>query len=174
MTTKILVTYSTITGSTKGVSEAIAKTLSDLGESVDVIPMRDVNDLSFYKAVIAGSAIQAAKWLPEATDFIQTYKHDLKQKPFAAFLVCMTLAMTKGESYRDHVSSWLEPIRHQVTPISEGLFTGTLDIKKIPSFGDRIKFRISVMFGVWREGDHRDWNTIQNWTKNLKSILDKE
>jgi len=174
MTNKILVTYSTMTGSTKGVSDAIGKTLSDLGESVDVIPMHDVKDLTSYKAVIAGSAIQASKWLPEATDFIQTYKHDLKQKPFAAFLVCMTLAMTKGESYRDHVSSWLEPVRQQVTPISEGLFTGTLDIKKIPSFADRLKFRISVMFGVWKEGDHRDWNAIQNWTRNFKSILDKK
>jgi len=163
-----------MTGSTKGVSETIGKTLSDLGESVDVIPMCDIKDVSPYKAVIAGSAIQEAKWLPEAMEFIQTYKQDLKQKPFAAFLVCMTLAMTKGESYRDHVSSWLEPVRHQVTPISEGLFTGTLDIKKISSFGDRLKFRFSVMFGVWKEGDHRDWNSIQNWTKNLKSILDKE
>jgi menaquinone-dependent protoporphyrinogen oxidase len=163
-----------MTGSTKGVSETIGKTLSALGENVDVIPMRDIKDVSPYKAVIAGSAIQEAKWLPEAMEFIQTYKQDLKQKPFAAFLVCMTLAMTKGESYRDHVSSWLEPVRHQVTPISEGLFTGTLDIKKISSFGDRLKFRFSVMFGVWKEGDHRDWNSIQNWTKNLKSILDKE
>jgi menaquinone-dependent protoporphyrinogen IX oxidase len=163
-----------MTGSTKGVSEAIGKTLSDLGESVDVIPMRDVKDLTFYKAVIAGSAIQAAKWLPEATDFIQNYKQELKQKQFAAFLVCMTLAMPKGESYRDHVSSWLEPVRQQVIPISEGLFKGALDIKKIPSFGDRLKFWISVMFGVWKKGDHRDWNAIQNWTKNLKSILDKK
>jgi menaquinone-dependent protoporphyrinogen oxidase len=174
MTNKILVTYSTMTGSTEGVSEAIGKTLTDLGESVDVIPMRDVKDLTFYKAVIAGSAIQAAKWLPEANDFIQTYKQDLKQKQFAAFLVCMTLAMPKGESYRDHVTSWLEPIRHQVTPISEGFFTGILDIKKVPSFADRIKFRLSVMFGVWKEGDHRDWDAIQNWTRNLKSILDKK
>jgi hypothetical protein len=86
----------------------------------------------------------------------------------------MTLAMSKGESYHDHVSSWLEPVRQHVTPLSEGLFTGTLDIKKIPSFVDRLKFRISVMFGVWKEGDHRDWNAIQIWTKNLKSILDKE
>jgi menaquinone-dependent protoporphyrinogen oxidase len=163
-----------MTGSTKGISEYIGKTLSDLGENVDVIQMRDVKDLNLYKAVIAGSAIQAAKLLPEATNFIHTYKQDLKQKPFAVFLVCMTLAMTKGESYRDHVSSWLEPVRHQVKPISEGLFAGTLDIKKIPSFGDRLKFRISVMFGVWKEGDHRDWNAIQTWTKNFKSILDKK
>lgn len=160
-----------MTGSTKGVSEAIGKTFSEFGENVDILAMHDVKDLSQYKAVVAGSAIQAGKWLPEAMDFIQTYEHDLNQKPFAAFLVCMTLAMSKGESYRDHVSSWLEPVRHLVKPISEGLFTGTLDIKKIPSFTDRLKFRISVMTGVWKEGDHRDWEAIQTWTKNTRILL---
>ncbi len=41
-------------------------TLSGLGEDVDVAPMQEVTDLSQYSAVIAGSAIQAGKWLPEA------------------------------------------------------------------------------------------------------------
>jgi hypothetical protein len=58
--------------------------------------------------------------------------------------------------------------------LSEGLFTGTYYIKKIPSFSDRLKFRISVLFGVWKEGDHRDWNVIKTWTINLKSVLCKE
>lgn len=133
--------------------------------------MQNVTDVTIYKAVIAGSAIQAGKWLPEAMDFIQTHKSDLKQRPFAAFLVCMTLAMPKGESYRDTVSGWLKPVRDIVTPVSEGLFAGILDIKKIPSFGDRLKFRISVMFGVWKEGDHRDWDKVQTWAKNLKAVI---
>ena len=167
MTDTILVTYSTRTGSTKGVSEIIGKTLSQLGEKVDIIPMEDIKDLSNYKAVIAGSAIQAGKWLPEAMTFIKKYRHDLSQKPFASFLVCMTLAMPKGDNYRDTVSSWLEPVRNQVSSLSEGLFKGTLNIKKIPSFSDRLKFRISVLFGVWKEGDHRDFDNIQTWTRNL-------
>ena len=173
MTDKILVTYSTCTGSTKGVSEEIAKTLSLLGENVEVKPMSEIKALSNYKSVIAGSAIQGGKWLPEAIDFVKTHNEDLNKKPFAAFLVCMTLAMSKGNQYRDFVSSWLGPIRNLVTPLSEGLFAGTLDINKIPSFNDRIKFRISVLFGVWKEGDHRDWDSIQTWTKNTKIILDK-
>jgi menaquinone-dependent protoporphyrinogen oxidase len=173
MQDKILVTYSTRTGSTKGVSECIGKTLSDLGESVDVLPMQEINDLSHYKAVIAGSAIQAGKWLPEAFDFVKTHRDDLNKKPFAAFLVCMTLAMPKGESYRGTVSSWLDPIRNLVSPIDVGLFKGTLDVKIMPSFSDRFKFRMSVLFGIWKEGDHRDWVSIQNWTENLKSQLNK-
>lgn len=171
MNDKILVTYSTMTGSTMGVSEAIGETLKELGASVDVIPMKDVKDISGYKAVIAGSAIQAGKWLPEAIDFLRTNRKELNQKPFAAFLVCMTLAMTRGSSYRDAVSGWLAPVREIVPTISEGLFKGILEIKKIPSFSDRIKFRISMLTGVWKEGDHRDWEEIKSWATNLKSHL---
>lgn len=173
MKDKILVTYSTRTGSTKGVSEFIGKTLTDLGESVDVLPMQEVDDLLHYKAVVAGSAIQDRKWLPEALDFIKTHRNDLNKRPFAAFLVCMTLAMPRGESYRETVSGWLDPVRSFVTPIDVGLFKGTLDIKKIPSFSDRLKFHLSVMFGVWKEGDHRDWISIKDWTKKIKFNLDK-
>ena len=173
MNDKILVTYSTRTGSTKGVSDYIGKTLTDLGESVDVLPMQEIKDLSHYKVVIAGSPIQAGKWLPEAFDFVKTHRNDLNKKPFAAFLVCMTLAMPKGENYKVTVSSWLDPVRILVYPIDVGLFKGTLDVEKIPSFSDRIKFRVSVLFGIWKEGDHRDWVSIQNWTVNLISHLDK-
>jgi menaquinone-dependent protoporphyrinogen oxidase len=171
MSDRILVTYSTRTGSTKRVSEIVGNTLSQMGEKVDVFPMNEINDLSNYKAVIAGSAIQAGKWLPEAMHFLQKHKHDLLQKPFAPFLVCMTLAMPKGDNYRDTVASWLEPVRSQIPTISEGLFKGTLDIKEIPSFRDRLKFRISVLFRVWKEGDHIDADKIKAWTKNLKSKL---
>jgi menaquinone-dependent protoporphyrinogen oxidase len=171
MTNKILVTYATMTGSTKGISEAIAKTLMELGANVDVIPMKEVKDISEYKAVVAGSPIQAGRWLPEAMDFMQIHGQNLNRKPFAAFLVCMTLAMTKGNNYRDAISDWLLPVRNIVPPVSEGLFSGILDIKKIPSFSDRLKFRISVMTGIWKEGDHRDWEAVRIWTTNLKNYL---
>ena len=62
-------------------------------------------------------------------------------------------------------------MRALVRPVSEGLFAGTLDIKKIPSIGDRLKFRISVMMGVWKEGDHRDWNAIRAWAASLVGLF---
>jgi menaquinone-dependent protoporphyrinogen IX oxidase len=103
--------------------------------------------------------------------FMQAHRTELAQKPFAAFLVCMTLTMKSGEQYRSHVSSWLNPVRELVRPVSEGLFAGGLDIRKIPSFSDRLKFRLSVLFGVWKEGDHRDWDAIQKWAVELKPLL---
>ncbi|MGB8647219.1 MAG: flavodoxin domain-containing protein [Anaerolineae bacterium] len=166
----ILVAFASEAGSTAGVAEAIGKTLAESGARVEVRPMREVRDLSPYRAVVAGSAIHGGEWLPEAMQFMRTHRAVLARKPFAAFLVCMTLAMSDGK-YREHVATWLAPVRALVRPVSEGLFAGALDISKIPSLGDRLKFRLSVLFGVWKEGDHRDWNAIRAWAESLRPLL---
>jgi menaquinone-dependent protoporphyrinogen oxidase len=168
---KILVAYASRAGSTAGVAETIGKTLAESGAAVDVHPVNEVSDLSAYRAVVVGSAIQGGKWLPEAMQFVQTHRAELASKPFAVFLVCMTLAMPGADKYRQHVADFLQPVRALVRPVSEGLFAGALDIGKVPSFGDRLKFRLSVIFGVWSEGDHRDWNAIRAWAASLAGSL---
>ena len=171
MSNKILVTYASRTGATAGVAEAIAKTLAENGAEVDVYPMQEVFNLTPYHAVIAGSAVQNRQWLPEAMQFIRTHQTELNRKPFAMFSVCMTLAMRDGEKYRPQIAEWLAPVRALVHPVSEALFAGILDIRKIPSFSDRLKFRLSVASGVWSEGDHRDWNAIRDWANGLKGTI---
>lgn len=171
MNNKILVIYSSRTGWTIGVAEAIGKMLVESGSQVDVISMQDVKDLSIYDAVVAGSAIRSKAWLPEAMQFIRVHQNELKEKSFAAFLVCMTLAMPSGENYRSEISTWLEPVSRLVKPVSTGLFAGGLDINKVENFSDRLMFRLSVMFGVWKEGDHRNWDAIREWAVQLKPLL---
>jgi menaquinone-dependent protoporphyrinogen oxidase len=171
MNNKILVTYASRAGSTAGVAEAIGKSLTAAGAHVDVLAMQEVMDLSPYRAVVAGSAIQNKRWLPEATQFLQANRSELAQKPFAAFLVCMTLAMRNGETYRPFVAEFLAPVRTLVNPVSEGCFAGMLDIRKTPSFSNRVKFRLSVLLGIWKEGDHRDWNAIHQWAEGLIPLL---
>jgi menaquinone-dependent protoporphyrinogen oxidase len=170
MTNKILVAYASRTGSTKGVAEAIGSALSEDGAQIDVRAIQDGFDLTPYRAVIVGSAIQGGSWLPEAMQFLRDHQSVLTNKPFAAFIVCMTMAMANGK-YRDHVSSWMEPVRAMVKPVSEGLFAGSLEINKISSLSDRIKFRLSVALGVWTQGDHRDWKDINDWAMKTSPLL---
>ena len=80
------------------------------------------------------------------------------------------MAMGNGK-YRDHVTNYLQPVKSLVRTKSEGVFAGVLDIAKIPSIGDRIKFKLSVAFGVWKEGDYRDWNAIRAWATELPKAL---
>ena len=171
MSDKILVAYATRNGATAGVAEAIGKTLAEGGAQVDVRLMSEITDLTPYRAVVAGSAIRAASWLPEAMQFMRTHQAALAQKPFATFTVCITMAMKNKQQAREGVKGWLAPVRALVNPVSEGLFAGVLDISKVPTLSDRIKFRISVLLGVWKEGDHRDWDAIQAWAGDLPDKL---
>lgn len=168
---KILVTYASRTGSTAEVAQTIGKTLSEGGAQVDVIAMSDVRDLSPYGAVVAGSAIRGSKWLPEAVQFIQAHRAALTQKRFAMFTVCITMTMKNAENYRSAVLGWVAPVRAMVRPLSEGLFAGKLDFGKMPFNKDTLLFRLSVAFGVFPRGDHRDWNAIRSWAESLKPKL---
>lgn len=170
----ILITYASRTGSTKGVAETIAQSFTSRGIPVRLLPMHEVTDLSGYKAVIAGSAIQDKKWLPEAIQFLAKNRTQLNSIPVAVFLVCITLSMAKAEKYRPEVARWLDPVRTFVTPLSEALFAGTLYLDSIPTFKDRLLYRISILFGYFKQGDHRDWQAIKSWATSLESLLSSD
>lgn len=174
MSNKTLVTYATFTGSTAEIAQAIGKTLAENGASVDVRPMKEVTDLSPYQSVVLGSAIQQSQWLPEARQFVKTHQQELSQKRTVIFLVCLALAMKSKvarEKSKENVVQWLKPVRELVNPIAEGYFAGILDIQKIPYFWARVGFRISVWTGVWAEGDHRDWDAIHTWSREVAGKL---
>ncbi len=170
MSEKILIAYASRTGTTAGVAEVIGQVLAEDGTAVEVRPVGEVSDLSPYRAVVVGSAIQGAQWLPEALQFVRDHRAALAARPFAAFLVCMTLAMT-NKDYHDEVAKWLQPVRDLVEPVSMGLFAGALDISQVPGFRARLNFRISVRLGVWSEGDHRNWDDIRAWAEELRPLL---
>ena len=168
---KVLITYASRTGSTAEIAEAIGKTLSQRGTQVEVLPMQDVKDLSVYGAVVAGSAMRSSKWLPEAMQFITTHRSVLSQKPFATFTVCITLAMSNSEQYRQAVAKWIQPVRAQVKPISEGLFAGRLDFSKLPFNWDTLKLRAVVALGIFPKEDRRDWKAVSQWADGIQSLL---
>jgi menaquinone-dependent protoporphyrinogen oxidase len=171
MSNTILVTYASRSGSTAGVAEAIGKTLAEGGAQVEVRPMKEVADVSSYRAVVAGSAVQGSKWLPEAMQFVRTHRSALAKKPFATFMVCITLSMKNSDQYKAGISDWMAPVRSLVRPVSEGMFAGSLDFNKIPFSFNALMMRLPVLFGVWKVGDHRDWSAIQAWSKSLLAKL---
>ena len=171
MNNRILVAYASRAGSTAGVAEAIGQTLSGKGLQVDVLPMRDINDLTSYRAVVAGSAIHGQKWLPEAMKFLRDHRAELANKPFAAFMVCITLSMANADQYRDGLHGWMSPVRELARPVSEGYFSGAMDFSRLPFSLNTLAMRFVVLIGVWKQGDHRDWTAIRAWAENLPSQL---
>jgi hypothetical protein len=168
---KILVTFAGSTGPAMQVAERIAAVLTGLGETVTVLPMKSVESLKGYYAVVAGSIEHAGHWLPEALDFIRRYQGVFWAKPLAIFTVCPSLGSEKGAESRMVVMQYTAPVRSMAHPVSEGFFPDeiTQDNKTRP--GERSSFKLGILFGVLREPDHRNHAAIEAWTTRLHEKL---
>jgi menaquinone-dependent protoporphyrinogen oxidase len=87
MNQKILIAYATQAGSTAEIAEEIGDVLIAKGIAVDVLPVREVRNLSPYRAVIVGSAVRVGKWQPEAVKFVARHQTRLAEIPTAFFTV---------------------------------------------------------------------------------------
>lgn len=169
MNGRILVAYASQHGSTAGVADAIGKSLGEGGTAVDVRLMKEVRDLSPYRAVVAGSAIHGGKWLPEAMEWVETHQGRLRQMPTAIFLVCGMLGSTTTP-YRNQVPNWLQPVRELVRPVAEGSFAGAILYKNY-RFMEGIGMRIFAATIKVEGGDYREWNAIRAWAENIRPLL---
>jgi len=142
-TRKVLVAYATRAGSTAGIAERVAEVLNRNGFAAQAIEAKKIGDTAPYDAVVLGSSVRAGKLKPEALKFLDENKADLNSKPFAAFVVCLTMKETDEKS-RATARAYLDPVRLRVKPASEGLFAGALDLGKL-GFVERTIMRLFAL-----------------------------
>lgn len=78
--TKVLVTCASERGSTRGIADAVAKTLRDEGLEVDTRHIAEAVDLAPYRAVILGSAVYMARWRSPAVRFLKRHRKELSAR----------------------------------------------------------------------------------------------
>jgi menaquinone-dependent protoporphyrinogen oxidase len=164
MSKKILVGYATRTGSTIGVAEAIGRSLSERGFLVEVKPLREHPKVEGYDAVVLGSAINGAAWLPEAVSFLRSNASAVSGVPFAAFCVH---SMNGGDNDKQTKKrlAYLDRVREVVRPTDEGFFLGKGPDPEDTSLIARWAFKA---FGGSGEGDMRDWDKIGAWAGQVQ------
>lgn len=158
MTKRVLVTYATRAGSTVGVADAIGAELRRCGLDVDIQPVTAKPTVGAYDAVILGSAIRMASWLPEMVEFIKANQSVLSTCPVALFTVHI-LNTGADETSRAARLAYLNAVRPLLNPVDEVFFAGKIDIATL-SFVDRLMVKM-VKSPI---GDFRDWDGIRNWS----------
>jgi menaquinone-dependent protoporphyrinogen oxidase len=170
---RVLVTYATFAGSTAEVAETVGAVLENNDANstplnVSVLPAPEVDELKAYDAVVFGSAVRYGKLHPDAMAFVDKHGDALQSLPLALFVVCMTMREPSEEN-RQAVNEYLDPLREKlpgVNPVSVGLFAGVLDPGKL-GFVARMATRMVKV----PEGDHRNWEKIEDWARALRSTL---
>ena len=160
---RVLVSPASKHGGTAEIGRRIAAVLRDAGIDVDVTQPEDIHDLNPYVGHIVGSALYMGSWLPAAERFVDEHRYGLRRKPTWLFS-----SGPLGESKPD------EPIHPEVldqlmaaTDASEHrLFSGRLELSRL---GRRERF-VARWVGA-EDGDHREWDDIDAWTRSIAQTL---
>lgn len=192
MPTKILVTYTTNSGSTREVAEAVATGLGTDGVTTEVIHTDKVQDLAPYGAIVIGGPMILG-WHRGAINFLKKHQKSLSRIPVAYFFTAMSLTTTREtqlegipiyidpglgkcpqiSSFRERyatVKRYLGPVLQQtpqIRPISAAFFAGKMDYSRLkwPQF-----LFVKLVIGA-KPGDRRNWGAIREWAAGLHTPL---
>jgi len=167
MATKILVAYATKHGATKEIAEKIGDVHHQAGHSVDVMPVKQVNDLEPYKAILLGSGVYIGQWRKEAAAFLKSNEKALTERLVWFFSSGPTgegdpVKLMKGWSFPKS----LLPIADRVHTQGIVVFHGDLDEKKLSAFEKWAIKKVKAPLG-----DFRDWDTIAAWAAEVAGVL---
>jgi menaquinone-dependent protoporphyrinogen oxidase len=166
MPNSILVTFSTIYGSTQEVAERIAATLREQGVEVDLQPIKQVRSLDKYSAVVLGAPLYMFHWHKDALGFLSRHRAALAQKPVAIFALGPINNVEKefleARTMLDKELAkfpWLAPIAIEI-------MGGRLEPAKF-----RFPHNLIPVMKNMPASDIRDWTVIRDWASNLPTIL---
>jgi len=167
MEKKILITYASKYGATTEIAEKIGAVLRDAEFQVDVIPVKQVRDLTPYEVVILGSAVYIGQWRKEAVKFLKANEAALSARQVWLFSSGPT---GEGDPV-ELLQGWRFPggqqeIADRIQPRDIVVFHGDVDPEKVNALH---KFMISKVDAP--VGDFRDWEAITTWAESIAVAL---
>ncbi len=172
---KILVAYASKYGSTKGIADFIGMRLRQGGSEVDVRSVDSVEKIEAYDAFVIGSAVFLGKWMKDAKEFLSRNQKVLSSQPVWLFSSgpLVTKPDKQGKDAREGAlwPNLANELMGLVHAREHRVFFGALNPNNL-SFGDKVIRMTPAAHAVMPEGDFRDWNEIEAWTKCIAESLE--
>jgi menaquinone-dependent protoporphyrinogen IX oxidase len=196
---KILVTYDTISNSTKQVASIINKEIAKLEDVyIDLKLYSDITNLSEYDIIIIGSPMRFKNFNSAIRNYIAQNKEILQNKKVIYFLTCLYLIRTTENVERDF-SVFIDPsfdavpksfrkmnimdkthcdmqyidtvLKNAINPKAIGFFKGKLDLKSLGLFSRFFMRIVTLLTKKEQVGDFLNPTSVSQWTKTLKNVF---
>lgn len=169
---RILVVHASAHHSTSEIAARLATRLRERGADVVCVPVPQAPPVAEFDAVVVGSAIHDAAWLPEADAFVQRAAAELAARPVWLFSVGMPAALARPlrrMAARSEARKVAEPYRDRIHPRGERLFDGVFRRDQLSGTAARVFRALGGRFG-----DFRDWPGIDTWADEIAAELGLE
>lgn len=162
---RVLVAVASRHDATAGIAKAIGRHLTDAGLEVEVRPADRVGAVAAYDAVVLGSSVYMGRWLPGATQLVDRFQIDLRDRPVWLFSSGPVGSPAKPEGDPPGVAE----IVASVDAIGHRTFAGRLDRDQL-GLGEKI---VAAVIHA-PEGDFRDWDAVARWSGEIVKELVRE
>jgi len=175
---KVLVAYASRHGSTAGIAERIAATLTERGHPARALPVEEVDALDGYDAVVLGGAAYVLHWLKHATGFAHRHRTELAAMPLWLFSSGPLGTDAVDEKGRDVLETTrpkeFDELTETLKPRGTTVFFGAYD-PDAPPVGvvERLTHHLPAADAM-PAGDFRDWDTIEAWAGEIADGLDAD
>ncbi|MGA8529864.1 MAG: flavodoxin domain-containing protein [Acidobacteriaceae bacterium] len=162
----VLVTWATRNGSTGEVAESIVATLRAGGLAVERRPVREVQTLDSYGAVVLGIPLYMMRLHGDGRRFLSAFRKELPAHPVALFV--LGPVHDKEEEFvtaRRQLSKQLAKFPW-FAPVSQQVFGGRWDPAKLG-----FPFSLLPAMKNVPATDARNWTTIHTWAELLRDQL---
>lgn len=158
----VLVAVASRHGGTWEIGEVVAEALRGRGHVVDVRAPEDVTTVAGYDAVVLGSAVYVAHWLPAARDLADRCADELGSRPVWLFSSGLATQPANSANSPHEIAA----LRDRLGACGHRSFRGRLD-RAVLSFAERAV----IAGGRAREGDHRDMAAVAAWGSEIADSL---
>ena len=159
---RVLVTVASRHGGTAEIGARIASELTSLGHEVELAAPEDVTSLDPYDAVVLGSAVYTAHWLPAARDFAVRFTAALRDRRVWLFSSGLATAPAAAANSPVEMQELIAAIRAR----GHRAFGGRLDLADLS-----LAERAIIAAARGKEGDHRDMAAVAGWAGAIADDL---
>lgn len=162
MAAKVLVTYATRHGATKGIAQAAGSILHSCGHQVRLLPAAVVQEARDVDVVVIGSAIYHDQWLWDARRLVKRIRGDLRGGPTVWLFSSGPLG---GTPESDAALASTVGLDRDLPHCLDGSLRG-VDVRSHALFPGRLEPKVAAELETWvPHGDWRDMGLVRQWAR---------
>ncbi len=163
MAAKVLVTYASRHGATKGIAQAVGSILHSCGHQVRLLPAAVVQGVEGFDVVVVGSAVYHEQWMWDARRLAKRARGELADRPVWLFSSGPVGGTPDGDALVERLCGLDTDLPGHLGRCLRGV-----DVRGHATFAGRLDPKVAAGMDTYvPHGDWRDMAQVREWAQRV-------